>query len=399
MLESFEGQGTPPLSIPTIMHLQAWPEAVHGNAKKYIRPPYTPHQDWIDAMAIMQPWYDIYAEEMILKRDEWIPRLRDDMGMDAIIFIPAPGDIAPNYDMQVYKNTIADYHAAGMKVLMYWSIMHIGHHDAWHEAAKAHPEWAQRDADGNPVTVYGDLWMCPNTGALDFCIDLGIKLMVEMDCDGIMLDNNEFFMTDAKLPTGCCEGCQAAFAEWVKKNITAPELKALGHAGDVSCPRRGEPLYKHWREWRYETWAEATEKFRQAVRKAKPEAILTANTQYMGGWSPAIHRQFNSVDYIFTENKNRFGPNMAMTLKYARSLAPDIPIWNYIGAWEQSSRSHLRPAGMIEDQICATYASASSLWLTGYGFVPKSNISHWLAINYSTPADHSKAVIDPPFTS
>jgi len=382
-VQVYKGDGRPPAASRG--HLQVnWPQELPSRAKRHVRPAAIPYADWIDGAAIMQPWCGEFSEAMILNRDEWIPKLRDDLGMNAIIFIPPSGDIAPNYPMDVYKQAVADYHAGGLKVLMYWSIMHVGHHDAWHQVAKEHPEWAQRDADDNPITTYGDLWLCPSTGALAYCIDLGIKLMLEMDADGIMLDNNGFHRTAKGGVTCYCESCRRKFADWMKRPVST---KTRG-------PLPADPLYPHWREWRYKVWADADAAFRQAVRRAKPKALLCANTQYYGNWTLAAHGQYGDLDLIFSESRNLLGPAMSMKLMYAHSLSRGKPVWNYLGTWIPDDRSRLLPAGAIEDAICTCFAKAASPWLVGYGYVPPKGRSHWGEVRYGNPKPKGQVSYD-----
>ena len=81
-----------------------------------------PYQEWLEAACIMQPWSGERVSAMIEDRATWIPRLKD-WGVTAVIFIPGPGDIRPHYPLEVMRAAIDDYHAAGIKVIMYWSIM------------------------------------------------------------------------------------------------------------------------------------------------------------------------------------------------------------------------------------------------------------------------------------
>lgn len=392
-IQAFAGEGPPPLPISDISLV--WPELVDPHPEACLRDPLPPHVPWLETTAVMQPWFGRYCEAMILHRDEWIPKLRDELGMGAIIIIPPKGDIEPNYEIQVYRDAVADYHAAGMKVIMYWSIMHVGHHDAWHVVTKEHPEWAQRDPEGNPVTTYGDLWLCPNTGALDYVIDLGLRLFTELDADAIMLDNNEFIRTEAGLPTGYCGGCQEAFAEWARTNLPGPRAALLETGrGPGHLPLEGDPLYNEWIEWRYIAWRDATERFRQAMRAVKPDAVMSANTAYDSNWSLAVHGQFPALDVLLSESRNRPGSTMSVKLKYARSLAQGKHIWNYLGTWVDGDSSRLVAPEEIEDAICTCLAHATSPWLVGYGYVPAEGIPSWNAANYTNRGETSGISLD-----
>lgn len=383
-VQAYTGHGMPPPPVEAAPRIN-WPARLVADAGRYVRGPASPYRDWIDATSVIQPWCGVFSEAMILDRASWIPKLRDEFGFGAIIFIPPSGDIPPNYSLDVYRQTVADYHAAGMKVIMYWSIMHVGHHDAWHEVTNQHPEWAQRDAAGKPISTYGDLWLCPSTGALQYCIDLGTKLLMDLDVDGIMLDNNGFGKTDDGGITCCCTDCTAAFFRWTQANVP-PEVTRGSAVRSESgrTPRPDEPLYPYWREWRYLVWAEADEAFRQAVRLVKPGAILCANTQFYGDWTLAAHGQYANVDLIFSESRNRSGASMSMKLLYAHSLSRGNPVWNYLGTWVPDEISQLLPAGVIEDAVCTSLARAASPWIVGYGCLPHKNRPGWRPARYDS---------------
>ena len=389
-VQLYAGPPPPPDESGPMLRLE-WPAELNPNPDRYVKTPRPPFQRWIDATAIMQPWCGSFSEAMILDRQRWIPKLRDELGIGAVVFIPPEGDIAPNYPMHVYRDAVRDYHAAGLKVLMYWSIMHVGHHDAWHTVALEHPEWAQRDAASRPITHYGDKWLCPNTLALHYCIDLGVRLMLDMDADGIMLDNNGFGRTPEGGITCYCSDCGRHFAPSLKGSYPT----ALKHEiSSTGVPKPGSRAYNVWREWRYNVWARANEQFRQAVRNAKPEAILCANTQYFGNWTLSAQGQYGSVDLIFSESRDKPGAVMSMKLLYAHALAQGSPVWNYLGTWVPEDVSRLLGPGIIEDAICTCLARGASPWLVGYGFITSSQRLGWKNAWYDCGKDNGDCSYD-----
>ncbi len=355
--------------------------ACHGQA---LVPAQQPCRDWLEAACIMQPWSGERVRAMVEDRAEWIPRLKQ-WGVTAVIFIPGPGDIHPNYPPEVMRAAIDDYHAAGMKVLMYWSIMHVGHYETWHTVADRHPEWWQRDAEGGVVTVYGDEWLCPSTGALDYTIDLGIEIARELDVDGIMLDNNEFYYTDVGA-TGYCDGCQAAFRAHVREKLGDEALRALGLDPEtVGCPLPDEPLYPHWIDWRYLAWRDATAEFRRRVRAALPETVLCANTQYKYNWVLAVQEQIDGEDLLFSESRNQLAREMSCKLAYGHCLADGKPVWNYLGTWQDDDLSRLQTPPQILDQLCTSLAWNTSPWIVGYGLIFHAPAQWWVPSAYVAP--------------
>jgi len=355
--------------------------SAHGQA---IVPARAPYQDWLEAACVMQPWSLERVRAMIDDREEWIPRLKD-WGVTAVIFIPGPGDIDPSPTPEELRAAVDDYHAAGMKVLMYWSIMHVGHHETWHSVGGQHPEWWQRDAEGDPVRVYGDSWLCPNTGALDYTIELGIGLARAMDADGIMLDNNEFYHTDAGA-TCYCEGCQQAFRAHIRETLGDEALRKMGLDPETArCPLPDEPLWGHWVDWRYIAWRKATAEFRRRLREALPGAMLCANTQYKYNWVLAVHEQAQAEDLLFSESKNQIGREMSCKLAYGHCLADGRPVWNYLGTWRADDLNRLLPPAEIHDQLCTTLAWNASPWIVGYGLIFQSPAHGWVEGRYTVP--------------
>ena len=354
---------------------------VHG---QQMPAPVENYVDWLETACVMQPWSLERTSALIEDRAQWIPTLKE-WGFDTVIFIPGPGDIRPNYSMDTMRAAVDDCHAAGMRVLMYWSIMHVGHHDTWHTVADEHPEWWQRDAEGGVVTVYGDEWLCPSTGALEYTINLGIDLARQMDADGIMLDNNEFYYTDAGA-TCYCEGCHEGFRAHIRAKLGDEAIRAMGLEPEtVRCPLPNEPLWGEWVDWRYIVWRDATEQFRQRVREALPGTLLCANTQYKYNWVLATQEQIEGEDLLFSESGNQYWREMASKLAYGQALADGKPVWNYLRTWQGDDLSRLGETNVILDALCTSLAWNTAPWIVGYGLVFQSPAQWWVPGRYTVP--------------
>ncbi len=355
--------------------------AAHG---QHLPAPVQHYANWIETATIMQPWNLERTAALVEEREEWIPRLKQ-WGFDTVIFVPGPGDIDPDYPIEKLRAAADHYHAAGMRVLMYWSIMHVGHHDTWHTVAQEHPEWWQRDVKDGTVTVYGDEWLCPSTGALEYTINLGIDLAKRMDADGIMLDNNEFHYTDAGA-TCYCEGCQEAFRAYIRGKLGDGALAALGLDPDtLLIPLPNQPLWGEWVDWRYIVWRDATEQFRRRVRAAMPGAILCANTQYKHNWVLAVQEQIEAEDLLFSESGNQLGREMACKLAYGHALADGKPVWNYLRTWKEGDLSRLGERDRVHDDLCTSLAWNTAPWIVGYGLVFQAPAQDWLQGRYQVP--------------
>lgn len=366
---------------------------VGGAWGQTIVPAQKPYQDWLQSACIMQPWSLERTRALVEDREEWIPRLKN-WGFDTVIFIPGPSDIRPNYPMQQLRAAVDDYHAAGFHVLMYSSIMHAGHHDSWHDVAGNRPGWWQRGPLGETVQIYGDHWLCPSTGALEFTIDLAIRLAREMDADGIMLDNNEFYYTPNGA-TGHCSDCQRDFRAHIRAKLGDEALREMGLQPEhVNPPRQGDALWGHWVDWRYEVWRDATEQFRTRVRQALPGTMLCANTQYKYNWVLAVHEQMQVEDVVFSESRGQLAREMSCKLAYGHALADGKPLWNYLGTWQDDNLNRLLPPDTIYDALCTTLAYNCPPWIVGYGIVDRAPAANWAFGYYSGEGDYGFRRLD-----
>src|ERR1035438_5141168 len=131
---------------------------------------------WTKTASIIQPWES--TEFMAVKHaDQWAPRLANEFGFNTVILLPPaahnaislPGEQITETEFQ---HAVARFRAAGLKLILYTSIMHCGHDPSWQSGrlGREHPEWAMRDPVGGAVTMYGEPWLCPSTGALAYTL-------------------------------------------------------------------------------------------------------------------------------------------------------------------------------------------------------------------------------------
>jgi hypothetical protein len=86
-------------------------------------------------------------------------------------------------------------------------------------------------------------------------------------------------------------------------------------------------LHNLWLHWRNRVWAEATERFRVALRKDKPDIVVLANTQYLYR-SPdlATDLQYAHQDAVLSESRGLSTDRMVDKLLLGQALARDRPL-------------------------------------------------------------------------
>jgi len=342
---------------------------------------------WTRNANIIQPWGRTQSTAMH-EADEWAPRLARDFGFDAIIMLP-PGAHNRVSEGQpprkggvtedAFQDVLAAYRNVGMKIVIYTSVMHVGHAPEWQfgRLARERPEWSQRDRDGGVITTYGHDWLCPATGALDYTLDYTAELVRRYDADAVMLDNNEFLKSNDGKPTCYCKGCQRRFRSYILSRFGEAELKELLGLGadDVQIPADEEhALWGLWLSWRKRIWAEALETFRVALRKIKPDVVVLANTQYLHkSWLLAVDKQYAHEDAVLSESRGHDGAGMAAKMTLGRALATGRPLWNYIGTFREEDFTLLRPPARIRSICAASMGSGANPWIVFYGFTGEAN--------------------------
>ncbi len=352
-------------------------------------PALPPAGGWSLNARIVQPWG---STQTVAIRDavKWSVRFDEDFGFNAMIVLPThahnaitvgPPETAktPGITDQEFRDALALYRARGMRIIIYTSIMHCGHSPEWQfgEIAKAHPEWSMVDSAGTPITLYGQPWLCPSTGALEHTIRYTEDLVRRYSADAVMLDNNEFLNSDAGAPTCYCEGCRAGFARYILERFTPEQLRvATGLTPDqVAIPQvDSDPLWGLWLSWRNRVWAEATEAYRVRLRAIKPDIMVLANTQYQyNSWVLAVDGQYAHEDAILAESRGHAPEGMAAKMVLGRALAQNRPLWNYIGTFQEHDFTRLREPDEVAGIMAASSAVGANPWIVFYGFEGPEN--------------------------
>jgi hypothetical protein len=336
-----------------------------------------PNLDWTPTANVVQPWGHT-QRIAVAEHEPWAARLAEEFGFNAIIMLPpeAHNAITGEEDHVTeaeFQAALATYRRAGLRFILYSSIMHCGHAPAWQtgQLAREHPDWSQRDQHGNPVTVYGADWLCPSSPALDYTLRYTRDLVRRYGADAVMLDNQEFFYTEVGGPTCYCEHCQRKFRQYVRQRL-GPEgvQRAFGLAvEELRIPTERGDLFNLWIHWRNRVWAEATEVFRAKLRETKPDLVLLTNTQYeFGDWLLATDLQYPHEDAVLSESRGLTSTGMSGKMQLGQALANGRPLWNYVGTFQEPDFTRLREAATIAPLLAATLAHRANPWIVFYGF-------------------------------
>ena len=300
-------------------------------------------------------------------------QLKKELGFNAIIVQPpdSHNTIAAAADQLTetqFRAGLAAYRNAGYRIMLYTSVMAIGLSPEFQsgQISREHPDWLQRDPQGNLVLVWGVPWLCPSTGARQVALERCIRIAREYNADGIMLDNNEFFF--AKDGWTChCDACTNAFRQYVHKRFGDEKAKQLFGTvpGKIYIPTDESPLYFEWLHWRNRVWAELNESFRARLRATNPHIMLFANTQYaFDSGMLATDLQYEHEDVVLSESCNLSSEKMSEKLVLGHAVAAGRALWNYIGTFAKADDyTGLRPASVVGPAIAATLAHHAQPWI------------------------------------
>jgi len=343
-----------------------------------------PMRGWPGLARIVQPWG--YSQAIAVKAHAtWAAKLSREFGFNTIIMLPPNAHNAITADRsdknaamritdQAFADALKAYRAHGFRIILYTSIMHCGHDTVWEsgQLARDHPDWRQVDADGAPIVVYGQPWLCPSTPALDYTIDYTRRLIQRWNPDAVMLDNNEFLHTSKGKPTCHCASCQQGFREYVAARFGAGRARRLLSVTDpksLRIPTCEGSLFRVWVHWRNRVWAEATGKFRAALRRNRPGLVLLANTQYLyPSWLLATDLQYAQEDAVLSESVGLDAAGMSAKMLLGQALARSRPLWNYLGTFGRKDHRQLRPPETIASISAASLANGARPWIVFYGF-------------------------------
>ncbi len=376
-----EGQSLPLAPATPVAEALPWPPEPP-------LPALPPMGAWTWQASIVQPWGA--TQTLAIKQAaQWAPRFGRDHGLNAIIFLPPDAHNAitgvfdkphdPGYVTDAeFRAALALYRREGLRLILYSSVMHMGHAPRWQfgELARTHPEWAMRDAAGDTVNLYGQPWLCPATGALPATLDYARALMRAYDADAVMLDNNEFMVTRGERWTCHCLACQTRFSEYLVARFGDRCIPGttVNPAAAAIPDLATDPLWGLWLAFRNRLWAEACETYRRELRQLKPNLVLLANTQYLYATGVlAVDGQYPHLDAVLSESRGQGAVLMMGKMLLGRALAEGRPLWNYLGTFNEQDHTRLRVPDEVAGLCAASSAAGANPWVVFYGFTGDEN--------------------------
>jgi hypothetical protein len=327
---------------------------------------------WLAGANILQPYARSQFSALMNVGDR-PQRLKNEFGFNAMIVLPTESHnfmSEPRHHLTdaQFREGVAAYRDAGYRLILYTSVMAIGLTPEFQSGrlSRAHPDWVQRDPKGNPIMVYGVPWLCPSTPARGYALDYALRIAREYQPDGIMLDNNQFFFTEAGW-TCHCAACTKGFREYARKRLGDERTTRLfGVAPErLEIPAQEGPLHALWLHWRNRAWAEVNESFRASLRKLNPRILLFANTQYgFDNGVLATDLQYEREDVVLSESCALNSWQMSEKMVLGHALAEGRPLWNYIGTFVNGGDyTGLLPREIIGPMISATLAHEARPWI------------------------------------
>jgi hypothetical protein len=331
-------------------------------------------RDWTAGAIVLQPW-GASQYRLVREAATRASELAERFGFNTVALMPPAAanlvDPAHHITEGQFALALDAFRDAGYRVVLYSSIIHLGHSPKWQsgEIARNYPEWLQRDAAGNTVDIYGSKWLSPTSPALAAAIKYSKAIAVRYRADGVMLDNNQFFVASGNDgsggPTGYEPTSLAAYRQYIASRFGDLAARYFGVSADqVRIPQHPDSLFRLWIHWRNRAWATAMEEFRAGLGST----VVLANTQYLwDSWNLGTDLQYRHEDVVFSESQ-LLSDAMSAKLILGRALAGGRPLWNYLGTFDPVDFRLLRPPADVAREIASTLAHLANPWVVYYGF-------------------------------
>jgi hypothetical protein len=366
---SFRAKANPGTAVPST---SASDEKQFSELPPELPLPSTPPRgtQWTKNAIVLQPWGYTQRQVMNPGMGELPLRLKRNYGFNTMCVMPPPALEAVGGGEQSeeeFTDALDAYRKAGYKLILYSSLVNVGHDPAWYRTLKDHPDWRQIDASGKSKA-----WLCPNTGAFEGAITYTKKIVGRYQADGVMLDNNAFMDTGRRAPSCYCQGCEEKFRTYVATRFGPSIERYLGVSAEaVQIPRTNGPLYNLWKQWRNRSWVETMERAREAL----PDIVLFANTQYWywtsgtNGWFLAHDRLYSHEDTLLSESYFMEPAAVSAKMILGRALANERPLFDLVGTfeWKPPKYSTLKPGPLIQRLTAAVLMHGANPWLGYYG--------------------------------
>jgi len=329
--------------------------------------------NWVRDAVFTQPWGDNGHEDLYVKFPaKRIPVLKR-FKINAIVFIPpaAHNDFCKRkYNDAQFSRAIHAYQQAGIRVVIYTCLGHVGHDPCVHRVNKEHPDWLVRKADGKTAPSYfGDAWLCPNNDDAHAFVTAYTCNVVKRFSPDAILDDNEFMYG------GCyCRSCRNKFADAMRTRFTTREIQARFDCrpDQLDIPRkRASLLYEAWIDWRHEAMCVRVQKLRDSLKAVKPEIQLVTNSGWgYKSWENASEDQCAVADINLTEGYRppiMLGSEVRLARAFSHGSKRTVIFmctWRHLRG--DPATLALQTPEVIKPSIAAVIAQGASPWFVNY---------------------------------
>eukprot|EP01052_Picozoa_sp_SAG31_P019766 SAG31_NODE_1456_length_8264_cov_4.918570_4_plen_1194_part_00 len=316
------------------------------------------------------------------------------------IYFPAQTPVSE----QQFAQVLADFKAAGFKIVFYTSLTNLGHSPLWQNGTlgRVHPEWSMRDATGRTIDIYGNPWLSPcSTAAVNESISYTEQLADKYRADGIMLDNNIYEQGFNGTAVDYCSACETKFRAYVTVRFGTRCRDFFGvDLADIHIPRNKQPsaLYQLWIHWRNRVWAEEIIAFRQ--RFSPRNIAVAANILYLSPtWTFGSGLAPRYEDLVISESRSMTPSYLSnkAAFSFTAASSADHPLFDYVGLIVESGRvatcidQQLLPSETLIRDLTSSWMHGTRPWCFSGGLIPVNatgnrTLNPWSAKNSASLA-------------
>lgn len=243
--------------------------------------------------------------------------------------------------LDMLEEQIAALHKRGMRAIGYYHTFNS------EPIARDHPDWRERDADGNPqgigICMLGPLlqdWMLPH-----------IEEIVSLyDVDAMFFDG-----TYARAVC-CCRACRERFAK-ATGGLAIPEGK-------------GDPAWPRYVSWLLEAFKEVRQSVCDVIHKHRPEVVVSFNWAYTQRQPEVVPESVGALMAdIFPDDQAFNGSYLA---RYWATLGRPFDIMNsaFLQWWGDWG---CKPAVAMQQEVATVIANGGLTWI-GYQMNEKFDV-------------------------
>ena len=252
---------------------------------------------------------------------------------------------APDFDP--LAQAVREGHAAGLKVHAWVNSCYVWSDKrapaAGEHLVRANPDWLAVSCTGNRCAIgEKEVFICPgNPAARAHLVEVCEDIARRYEVDGIQLD----YIRYANQNLCYCDGCLDRFAASLSGTAPEEQIKTLRARGRQGLPAA---FPSAWRQFRRDQVTSLVREIRTAVKKERPEAMLSVAAIAWGSYPGEFKRSeaYNLVgqdwygwidsglvDAVCPMTYQTALPGFASWVKAVQKSHPDFPVWFGIASY------------------------------------------------------------------